>query len=576
MVRAQYTAGSIQGTEVPGYLQEKGVAPDSKTDTYVAIRLELNNWRWAGVPFFLRTGKRLPKRATEIAIQFHRPPTELFEPEVDGQSAANQLVLRIQPNEGASLTFEAKIPGSRRRLAGSADGFPLRHRLRRPAAGSLRAPAPGRDARRPDALHPHRRGRERLAVHHVDPRRLAAARRAAARQVCRRQLGARGGRRLDRRDGLAGGGSETGDSSRQNSSIGDVRRPVTCPTRRPTRFSKARGSPSIFPKIETELAKLWGPAAEQIGGPELENPHVTRIVLANLVVECLDGDGESLGPVLETVIARFPCRAIVVRGVRRPGAPDQRRGVGALPPARTRACRRSAPSGSCCEPGPKAVDLIPGAVRPLLEADLPMVLWWTGDPRKHEQLFRDLADECSRLVLDLPDPAAEAGALRLGLDPAFCPCSRDSAWFGLTRWRELVAQFFDPPCNAESLRRIESVHIEALSPDPTRPPRMAIWLAAWLAGQLGWKPQGQPVNAAGDSESVLAAHIRRPGGRGRRRDRHPADALGLAGLAATGGGDRSRPGRRKGSRRSGSAVPRPTRRPFSSRPKRSIRASCRA
>jgi glucose-6-phosphate 1-dehydrogenase len=116
VVRAQYTAGSIEGSEVPGYLQEKGVAPDSKTAPYVAIRLELNTWRWAGVPFFLRTGKRLPKRATEIAIQFRRPPTELFEPEVDGHTGANQLVLRIQPNEGASLAFEAKIPGSRRRL----------------------------------------------------------------------------------------------------------------------------------------------------------------------------------------------------------------------------------------------------------------------------------------------------------------------------------------------------------------------------------------------------------------------------------------------------------------------------
>jgi glucose-6-phosphate 1-dehydrogenase len=116
VIRAQYTAGSNQGADVPGYLQEVGVLPTSQTDTYVAIRLELNNWRWAGVPFFLRTGKRLPKRATEIAIQFRRPPTELFEPELDGQSGANQLVLRIQPNEGASLSFEAKIPGSRRRL----------------------------------------------------------------------------------------------------------------------------------------------------------------------------------------------------------------------------------------------------------------------------------------------------------------------------------------------------------------------------------------------------------------------------------------------------------------------------
>jgi glucose-6-phosphate 1-dehydrogenase len=116
VVRAHYSAGSIEGKEVPGYLQEKGVAPDSKTCPYVAMRLTLNTWRWAGVPFFLRTGKRLPKRATEIAIQFKRPPTELFEPEDEGNSGANLLVLRIQPNEGASLAFQAKIPGSRRRL----------------------------------------------------------------------------------------------------------------------------------------------------------------------------------------------------------------------------------------------------------------------------------------------------------------------------------------------------------------------------------------------------------------------------------------------------------------------------
>ncbi|MGE3819443.1 MAG: glucose-6-phosphate dehydrogenase, partial [Isosphaeraceae bacterium] len=114
-LRAQYTSGSIEGEEVAGYLQEKGVAADSKTGTYVAMRVTLNTWRWAGVPFFLRTGKRLPKRATEIAIQFHKPPTPLFESEADG-TGANQLVLRIQPDEGASLTFEAKIPGSRRRL----------------------------------------------------------------------------------------------------------------------------------------------------------------------------------------------------------------------------------------------------------------------------------------------------------------------------------------------------------------------------------------------------------------------------------------------------------------------------
>ena len=116
VVRAQYGPGSIQGAEAPGYHQEKGIPDGSTTGTYVALRLTLNTWRWAGVPFYLRTGKRLPKRATEIAIQFHRPPTALFEADTEGAGGANLLILRIQPNEGASLAFQAKIPGSRRRL----------------------------------------------------------------------------------------------------------------------------------------------------------------------------------------------------------------------------------------------------------------------------------------------------------------------------------------------------------------------------------------------------------------------------------------------------------------------------
>jgi glucose-6-phosphate 1-dehydrogenase len=116
VVRGQYVAGSMQGAEIAGYRQEKGVAPASKTETYVALRLTLDSWRWADVPFYLRTGKCLPRRATEIAVQFKRPPTALFEADAEGAGGANQLVLRIQPNEGASLAFQAKVPGSRRRL----------------------------------------------------------------------------------------------------------------------------------------------------------------------------------------------------------------------------------------------------------------------------------------------------------------------------------------------------------------------------------------------------------------------------------------------------------------------------
>jgi glucose-6-phosphate dehydrogenase assembly protein OpcA len=269
-------------------------------------------------------------------------------------------------------------------------------------------------------------------------------------------------------------------------------------------FLQGQGIPVELREIETTLQQLWGPAAEQVGGPEPEHPNVTRIVLANLVVERLSAEAGTLRPVVEEVITRYPCRAIVVRGVQ-----DAERKITAEVSA---VCHLPDPGMPqvCSErivlrAGPEAASLVPGAIRPLLEADLPMVLWWTTDPGLHEDLFRDLGDECSRLLLDLPDPGTPAASLRLGLDPAICPCSRDTAWFGLTRWRELVAQFFDPPCHHETLSRVDSLQVEALSPDPSVPPRLAIWLAAWLAGQLGWKPQGKPVNQATSSGSSFRA-----------------------------------------------------------------------
>jgi glucose-6-phosphate 1-dehydrogenase len=109
VVRGQYTAGWVGDKQVIGYREEDEVAPDSKTDTFVALKLEVQNWRWADVPFYLRTGKRLARRATEIAIQFKLPPLMLF-----GESSTppepNLLALRIQPDEGIMLRFAAKVP----------------------------------------------------------------------------------------------------------------------------------------------------------------------------------------------------------------------------------------------------------------------------------------------------------------------------------------------------------------------------------------------------------------------------------------------------------------------------------
>lgn len=108
--RAQYASGSVDGRRVPGYKDEQGVSPQSVTETYLAARLFVDNWRWAGVPFYLRSGKRLPSRVTEIAIQFKQPPLSLFNWQNMAGNAPNVLVLNLQPDEGITLTFGAKSP----------------------------------------------------------------------------------------------------------------------------------------------------------------------------------------------------------------------------------------------------------------------------------------------------------------------------------------------------------------------------------------------------------------------------------------------------------------------------------
>jgi glucose-6-phosphate 1-dehydrogenase len=115
-VRAQYTRGVVGGEEVPGYLEEEGVPSDSQTETYAALKLEVHNWRWAGVPIVLRTGKRLSRKVTEIAVQLKPVPHLAFASDGSVGVQPNQLILTVQPNEGVSLSLAAKIPGTRMRI----------------------------------------------------------------------------------------------------------------------------------------------------------------------------------------------------------------------------------------------------------------------------------------------------------------------------------------------------------------------------------------------------------------------------------------------------------------------------
>ncbi len=113
-VRAQYTAGSFGGQDVNGYKQEEGVPQDSVTETFAAVKLQIDNWRWSRTPFFLRSAKRLPRRVSEVAIQFKQPPHMLYSGEQSAQP--NILLLHIQPDEGVALRFGAKVPGPDMRI----------------------------------------------------------------------------------------------------------------------------------------------------------------------------------------------------------------------------------------------------------------------------------------------------------------------------------------------------------------------------------------------------------------------------------------------------------------------------
>ncbi len=111
IVRGQYASGTVEGDPVTGYLDEEAIDKKSRTETFAALKLSIDNWRWAGVPFYLRTGKRLPMRSTEIVVQFRAAPFHMFRDTPVSAMTANQLIIRIQPREGIALEFCAKIPG---------------------------------------------------------------------------------------------------------------------------------------------------------------------------------------------------------------------------------------------------------------------------------------------------------------------------------------------------------------------------------------------------------------------------------------------------------------------------------
>jgi glucose-6-phosphate 1-dehydrogenase len=474
VVRAQYGPGFVHGEPVPDYRREEGVRPDSVTETYVAIKMFVDNWRWAGVPFYLRTGKRLPKRATEIAVQFKPVPEILFNTNPTAPLAPNVLALRIQPDEGLSLKIAAKRPGPKVRVWPVRMDFRYDTTVRRAVAGGLRAPPARRHGGRRDIVHEARRRRGRLGLGDEHPRGLGAQRHALAARVPRRDVGPARGRPPH-----------------------SLRRPrVEDP------MTEARTEPAVVshpPKpveltaIERELSRLWKPP----GPNDAPQGAVTRACMSNLLIYCASREQACGVPEeIDTIVRLHPSRVLLL--VNDAGAPT------AEIEAYVSAHCHLAPDRHqvCCEQvtvraSGDAVQRLPSTARSLLLGDLPTSLWWATDtpPTLRGGLFEELrgmADQVIYSSLDWSDPgcrtiATAAWALEAGLSE---PAIADLAWRRLDPWRSLMSQALDPsalPGAQESMTFLEVEH-------GPRALTQAWLVVGWLATRLGWLFAGAVAN----------------------------------------------------------------------------------
>ena len=195
-VRGQYGKGWIGGKKVRAYREEDGVPPDSQTETFAALRLFVDNWRWQDVPFYLRTGKRLPRQVSEIAIQFRAVPHQAFPAEATLDWQPSRLIMSIQPDEGIVLRFQAKHPGPKMVLAAGGHAVQLSRKLRHAIAGRLCDAALGRDQQRCHAVHARRPGGGGVAAADAGARCVERQPSQRFSELRRRHLGARRHARL--------------------------------------------------------------------------------------------------------------------------------------------------------------------------------------------------------------------------------------------------------------------------------------------------------------------------------------------------------------------------------------------
>ena len=520
--RAQYAAGHSGGEDVPGYLQEEGVPADSITETYAALRLEVDNWRWAGVPFYLRAGKRLARKVTEIAVTLKPVPHLAFSQDGSLGVQPNQLILTVQPNEGVTLQLGAKIPGTRMSIR------PVNMEFLYGTSFLSQSPEAYErlimDAMRGDPTLFTRNDEVEAQWRICDPIVSTWAQTPGPSGPVR--------------GGVAGTGGGRGDPPRGQLLAGDLR--MATASIDDAVWSERGTTPDA---IESALRELLGERSK--ANQHAENGGLVPARVLNMVVFVESEHSGEIADRLRGVGRYHASRTVVLSyesdrkelNARVSVASEGDRGPGELALLRETAI---------VEIGERHLDDLTTIVDPLVVSDLPTLLW---SPHRHPAVADALLELAQATLIDSIEEPVWSAAIERACALSEQAYVVDLAWLRSTPWRERVAATFDPPRmrpELDSLQRLEIRH----HPDSTV---AAMLFAGWLASRLGWQLTRSRIEGDTGHDGALSAGARTQAGARIELRLQAAPELRVPGLAGVRAARRVGPADRPGSRGGGSA-----------------------
>ena len=510
-VRAQYGPGTSGGEKVPGYLDEEGVPDDSTTETYAAVRLKIDNWRWAGVPFYLRTGKRLARKITEIAVTLKPVPHLAFKQQGSLGVEPNQLMLTVQPNEGVSLSLVAKIPGARMAVR------PVNMEFLYGTSFMSQSPEAYErlimDTMRGDATLFARNDEVEAAWAICDPILEAWSKMAGP---------------LPKYEAGSAGPKEADDLTEPGHKWRPLWRRLGEPPDGGRRRLERRGHLAEQDRGRAPAAARGAATPRTTRSRRRASATWSRSWTASGAARSRTGSSASAA---STPRARSSARSRSAT----PSTPGPRCRATSSPCQARWPCARSASRSSWA---PSTSTRLETIVDPLIVPDLVTIVW---SPHGHDDAVDALVGLADVYLIDSVEAVDAAGAVKRARELLENGYVVDLAWLRSVPWRERIASTFDPPQWRPALREITAVTVRH---HPESVVSATLFLC-WLATRLGWelrpmvsrtaacvalpgaRAQGQAARRAGRDDAGG-----RPRGRGARDGvRHEAVALPRLGRA---------------------------------------------